>query len=65
MVPQLDAATTEGVPSMKACTKLVVKGSVMFTAGSVFEGEVTITNTSGDPVTLPPKTYKNETVTLP
>jgi len=65
MVPQLDAATTEGVPSMKACTKLVVKGAVTFSAGTVFEGEVTITNSSGEAVTLPAGTYKDQSVSLP
>jgi UDP-N-acetylglucosamine pyrophosphorylase len=65
MVPQLDKATEAGVPSMKACTKLVVKGNVSFSAGTVFEGEVTITNTSGDALPLPAGTYKDQSVTLP
>merc|ERR1711918_131257 len=36
MVPQLDKCTPNGVPSLKQCTKLVVKGEVIFQKGTTF-----------------------------
>jgi UDP-N-acetylglucosamine pyrophosphorylase len=65
MVPQLDKCIPKGVPSLKQCTKLTVKGEVVFSAGTTFVGEVTVKNTSSKPVTLPKGTYKDTTVELP
>merc|ERR1719420_521693 len=65
MVPQLDKCTPKGVPSLKQCKKLTVKGEVVFSAGTTFIGEVTVKNTSKDPVTLPKGTYKDTTIELP
>merc|ERR1719316_410617 len=65
MVPQLDKCTPNGVPSLKDCKKLTVKGEVVFTEGTVFVGEVTVKNTSSKAVTLPKGTYKDTTVELP
>merc|ERR1711904_472217 len=38
MVPQLDKCTPNGVPSLKQCKKLTVKGEVVFSAGTTFIG---------------------------
>merc|ERR1719487_1841094 len=65
MVPQLDKCTPKGVPSLKQCKKLTVKGEVVFSAGTTFVGEVTVKNTSSKPVTLPPATYTNTSIELP
>jgi hypothetical protein len=65
MVPQLDKCTPNGVPSLKECTKLTVKGEVVFSPGTTFIGEVTVKNTSSKPVTLPKGKYTNTTVELP
>ena len=65
MVPQLDKCIPNGVPSLKDCKKLTVKGEVVFTEGTVFVGEVTVKNTSSEAVTLPKGTYKDTTVELP
>merc|ERR1719460_1769377 len=65
MVPQLDKCTPNGVPSLKQCKKLTVKGEVVFSSGTTFVGEVTVKNTSSSPVTLPKGTYKDTTIELP
>jgi UDP-N-acetylglucosamine pyrophosphorylase len=65
MVPQLDKCTPSGVPSLKQCKKLTVKGEVVFSPGTTFVGEVTVKNTSKDPVTLPKGTYKDTSIELP
>jgi UDP-N-acetylglucosamine pyrophosphorylase len=65
MVPQLDKCTPSGVPSLKQCKKLTVKGEVVFTSGTTFVGEVTVKNTSSSAVTLPKGTYKDTTIELP
>jgi UDP-N-acetylglucosamine pyrophosphorylase len=65
MVPQLDKCTPSGVPSLKECKKLTVKGEVVFSPGTTFVGEVTVKNTSSSPVTLPKGSYKDTTIELP
>jgi hypothetical protein len=65
MVPQLDKCTPKGVPSLKQCKKLTVKGEVVFSPGTTFIGEVTVKNTSKDPVTLPKGTYTDTSIELP
>merc|ERR1719313_3036222 len=65
MVSQLERCTPDGVPSLKDCKKLTVKGEVRFTAGTVFVGEVTVINTGSTECTLPPFTYKDTTIELP
>jgi UDP-N-acetylglucosamine pyrophosphorylase len=65
MVPQLDKCIPNGVPSLKDCKKLTVKGEVVFTEGTIFVGEVTVKNTSSEAVTLPKGTYKDTTIELP
>merc|ERR1712203_808388 len=42
MVPDMEAAIPNGVPSLKNCEKLTVKGKVEFVAGSVVKGKLTI-----------------------
>jgi len=44
MVPDLEEAIKEGVPSLKDCKKLIVKGKVKFAKGTVIKGEVSIIN---------------------
>merc|ERR1719359_1516875 len=65
MVPQLDKCTPKGVPSLKDCKKLTVKGEVVFSPGTIFVGEVTVKNTSSKPVELPKAKYENTTIELP
>lgn len=44
MVPDMEKAIPNGVPSLKECQKLTVKGPVVFAAGTVIKGEITILN---------------------
>jgi len=58
-VAGLDQLQEAGVPSLKECKKLSIKGKVKFSAGTVFKGEVTITNPTDEWVTLKSGTYEN------
>jgi UDP-N-acetylglucosamine pyrophosphorylase len=48
MVDKLEPAIKNGVPSLKKCKKITVKGPVEFAAGCVIEGTVEIVNDSAD-----------------
>merc|ERR1719203_2648144 len=48
MVPDMEAAIPNGVPSLKDCKKLTVKGKVVFAAGTVIQGEAKIINEGKD-----------------
>merc|ERR1712048_391906 len=46
-VDAMDTLIPNGVPSLKACNKLVIQGEVEFEAGVVLQGEVTFKSPSG------------------
>jgi len=54
LVDQLEAALAAGVPSLKGCRALRVKGPVLFRADTIFQGEVTIENPTPSPLPVPP-----------
>jgi UDP-N-acetylglucosamine pyrophosphorylase len=58
-VAGLDQLQEAGVPSLKECKKLSIKGKVKLSADTVFKGEVTITNPTDEWVTLKSGTYEN------
>ena len=64
LVQNLEAATRGGYPSLVKCKKLSVKGEVHLTSGSVFEGEVSISNTSDEPKVLTAGALCNTAVDL-
>ncbi|KAJ1444773.1 UTP--glucose-1-phosphate uridylyltransferase-domain-containing protein [Pelagophyceae sp. CCMP2097] len=65
LVQQLeDALIGGGVPSLRHCTRLTVKGEVRLGSMHVFKGTVTVKNDSGEVKTLPPGTYENTTVDI-
>lgn len=64
MVQQLDAATQGGIPSLVACRKLSIKGEVWLCAGNVFQGAVSVVNSSSEPKVLPAGVYADTTVDL-
>ncbi len=57
LTDQLEAMMAQGIPSLKDCRELVVRGPVLFNAGNVFRGKVKVTNSSGQPRSLPAGTY--------
>jgi len=59
LVEQLDEKLANGVPSLKACQKLTVRGSVLFSSGNIFQGKVTLINRSSIPHLLPPGEYRD------
>mmetsp|Transcript_64628 Transcript_64628/g.94655 ORF Transcript_64628/g.94655 Transcript_64628/m.94655 type:complete len:535 (-) Transcript_64628:67-1671(-) len=54
----------DGVPSLKHCEKLSVKGKVVFEKGIVFKGKVTIVNSADEWKTLAAGTYENQEINL-
>merc|ERR1712028_165115 len=63
-VDALETLTPNGVPSLINCSKLVIEGAVEFAAGTIIEGEVTITNKSGEKKTAGPGTLKDQKIEL-
>ena len=57
LVDDLDAKLAQGVPSLKDCTRLSVRGPVMFSSKNIFRGQVSIANSSNQPRSLPAGTY--------
>jgi UDP-N-acetylglucosamine pyrophosphorylase len=57
LVDQLEAAIAGGVPSLKGCKTLWVKGEVRFQPGVIVQGEVTIENPTHSPLPVPPGIY--------
>ena len=62
LVQSLESALALGVPSLKECTELEVKGYVHFSRRCIFKGKVSIKNDSPEPKVLPPGTYENTKV---
>ena len=59
LVEQLDAKLTAGTPSLAGCRELTVRGPVLFNAGNVFVGKVTIINKSPTTKPLPAAEYRD------
>jgi UDP-N-acetylglucosamine pyrophosphorylase len=57
LVDQLDEKLVGGVPSLKNCQQLTIRGPVSFNAANVFQGKVSITNPSSEPLQLPAGIY--------
>ncbi len=64
LVDQLDAMLAGGVPSLKHCRELTVRGQVLFNHGNVFRGKVLISNSSNQPRAFPPGDYTDCTEQL-
>jgi len=62
-VDALNTLVPNGPPSLINCKKLVVEGAVVFGAGVVFEGSVTVKG-GKEPKTVASGLYKDETVEL-
>merc|ERR1712032_1037980 len=63
-VDAMDTMIPNGVPSLKNCDKLVIKGPVELAAGVVCIGEVTFSNGGEGKKTVAAGTYENTTVEL-
>ncbi len=61
LVDQLDAATPDGPPSLVACKSLTVTGPFIFSPDTKICGNVTLTNSTDAPATLPPGHYADTT----
>lgn len=59
LVDQLDALFTEGVPSLRECRQLTVKGAVIFDAHVVIKGKVTFENKSSSLMKVKSGVYKD------
>merc|ERR1712039_290751 len=63
-VDAMDTIIPNGVPSLKNCNKLTIKGEVEFAAGVVCVGDVTFSNGGDGKKTVAAGTYENTTVEL-
>lgn len=63
-VEQLDEKLADGVPSLKRCRELEVRGAVKFNAEARLAGKVTIVNDARETQSLAPGNYEDLTVTL-
>jgi len=63
LVDKLEPLIKNGVPSLKKCTKVTVKGPVEFAAGCVLEGAVEIVNPGSEPRVVT-GTLVDQTITL-
>jgi len=63
-VDAMDTLIPDGVPSLKACKKMEIKGEVVFAAGVVVKGTVTFENKGEGKKTVAAGTYKDQTVDL-
>jgi UTP--glucose-1-phosphate uridylyltransferase len=64
LVDQLEAALAGGVPSLRGCTHLVVKGPVLFTSEATFEGKVTVENPTPAARPIPPGIHRDTHLVL-
>jgi UDP-N-acetylglucosamine pyrophosphorylase len=62
LVEQLDEKLSDGVPSLKECQALVVRGPVWFSSKILFRGKVTLTNASSERRSLAPGQYADTSV---
>jgi UDP-N-acetylglucosamine pyrophosphorylase len=64
LVDQLEAALAAGVPSLKECHNLRVKGPVLFSSEVSFEENVIVENPTREPLPIPPGTYRDTHLVL-
>merc|ERR1719161_3282559 len=63
-VDAMDTIIPNGVPSLKGCKKLVIKGECEFAAGVIVKGEVTFNNAGEGKKIIGAGTYEDKTVDL-
>merc|ERR1719181_1857146 len=63
-VDAMDTLIPNGVPSLKNCSKLVIKGEVEFAAGVIVKGAVTFNNAGEGKKVIAAGTYEDTTVDL-
>ncbi len=59
LVDQLDEKLAGGVPSLKNCRELTVRGPVAFNSENVFKGKVSVINRSSETRALPAGEYRD------
>jgi UDP-N-acetylglucosamine pyrophosphorylase len=59
LVDQLDEKLTKGVPSLKDCRELIVRGPIAFNSGNIIEGKVSIINKVQETKSLPAGCYRD------
>jgi UDP-N-acetylglucosamine pyrophosphorylase len=64
LIDQLDTMTAAGVPSLKRCSELTIRGPVLLSRGNVFVGKVSITNASTTPRAIPEGEYRDTAVSV-
>jgi UDP-N-acetylglucosamine pyrophosphorylase len=55
----VDALDTIGVPSLRGCHSLIIRGPIRFAPGTVIEGDCSFTAPHGEPRVIPADIYRN------
>ncbi|MDE1171122.1 MAG: UTP--glucose-1-phosphate uridylyltransferase [Verrucomicrobium sp.] len=63
-IDDFDAKFAAGIPSLRSCRRLTVRGPVLFSSGVRLQGAVTVTNPRREDAPLPPGAYADREVTL-
>jgi len=64
LVEQVNEKTARGVPSLKHCRQLVIRGPILLSSENIFRGSVSLTNSHPEPHPLPSGEYKDCARTL-
>jgi len=64
LVGQLEKCTRNGVPSLVNCKRLAIEGEVWMTRKCIFEGDISLVNTSSEPKLLPGRKFSNTKLDL-
>ena len=59
MVDQLDEKLADGIPSLRDCRELIVRGPILFSSHNVIRGKVTLTNNAPVPHSLAAGEYRD------
>lgn len=65
LVEGLEAALAGGVPSLKGCRNVRVKGEVLFNSGVILEGDVTVENPTHHRLPVPAGIHRDTHLILP
>jgi len=63
-IDQLDENLQHGVPSLKNCRELAVRGPVLLSSENILEGKISLANNSLAPKALPPGIYRDCSIEL-
>jgi UDP-N-acetylglucosamine pyrophosphorylase len=64
LVDQLEEKLKDGIPSLKNCSELNIRGPVLLSSTNIFRGKVSVSNRESTPKSLPPGEYSDRAIDL-